>query len=134
MADRSLTRFPTDPIPVEILLPAHWLGRVRYRLLEDLLVAGYNVPAGFITDGASVPRGLWNLFPPIGRYLVAAIVHDHALESGRGWTISNLLFDETLRSLEIRGWRRALMVAAVRANGSWQHLRARIGLEARHVR
>src|SRR5574341_241530 len=35
------------------------------------------VPAGFITDGASLPRPLWFLYPPFGgEYDRAAIVHD----------------------------------------------------------
>lgn len=35
------------------------------------------VPMGFVTDLASIPRGLWNLFPPHGRYDYAAVVHDY---------------------------------------------------------
>lgn len=34
------------------------------------------VPAGFLTDGASVPRIFWDLFPPWGVYGQAAILHD----------------------------------------------------------
>ena len=34
------------------------------------------VPVGFVTDYASVPRGLWNLFPPNGLYAPAAVLHD----------------------------------------------------------
>ena len=34
------------------------------------------VPKGFVTDGASVPRVLWNIFPPWGEYARAAVVHD----------------------------------------------------------
>ena len=35
------------------------------------------IPNGFITDFASVPRLFWNIFPPIGNYRNAAIVHDY---------------------------------------------------------
>ena len=35
-----------------------------------------DVPAGFITDFASVPRILWNILPPTGKYGKAAVVHD----------------------------------------------------------
>jgi len=36
------------------------------------------IPKGFITDGASVPRVLWRLAPPIhATHLAAAIVHDY---------------------------------------------------------
>lgn len=37
------------------------------------------VPAGFITDGASVPRVLWALLPPTGSYMRAAALHDYLL-------------------------------------------------------
>lgn len=35
------------------------------------------VPKGFLTDGASVPRFFWSIFPPWGVYGQAAIVHDY---------------------------------------------------------
>lgn len=38
------------------------------------------VPKGFLTDGASIPRIFWFLFPPFGRYMDAAIVHDYLCE------------------------------------------------------
>ncbi len=34
------------------------------------------VPAGFESDGASVPKAFWSRFPPFGKYLAAAVVHD----------------------------------------------------------
>lgn len=38
------------------------------------------VPAGYLTDGASVPRLLWSLIPPWGKYGQAAVVHDIVCE------------------------------------------------------
>ena len=35
------------------------------------------VPSGFATDLASVPRLLWSAFPRTGRYAYAAIIHDY---------------------------------------------------------
>ena len=35
------------------------------------------VHKGFVSDGASVPRIFWPLFPPMGNYTAAAIVHDY---------------------------------------------------------
>lgn len=49
--------------PLEYLTAVEGIGLIR-------------VPVGFVTDYASVPRGLWNLFPPNGRYAPAAVVHD----------------------------------------------------------
>lgn len=38
------------------------------------------VPLGYLTDGASVPRIFWNIIPPWGRWGQAAIVHDYLCE------------------------------------------------------
>lgn len=35
------------------------------------------VPAGFVTDLASVPRWAWTLVPPDGPWVKAAIIHDY---------------------------------------------------------
>lgn len=35
------------------------------------------VPAGFVSDLASVPQILWAKYPPTGRYAYAAVVHDY---------------------------------------------------------
>ena len=34
------------------------------------------VPAGFVTDFASLPRAFCSLLPPAGKYLAAVIIHD----------------------------------------------------------
>lgn len=34
------------------------------------------IPAGFITDFASIPRMLWPVLPPTGQYGKAAVIHD----------------------------------------------------------
>jgi hypothetical protein len=52
-----------------------------WTLKQDLVYntdIGYRiiVPAGFITDLASVPRLLWLIWPPFGKYTKAAVVHD----------------------------------------------------------
>ena len=36
----------------------------------------YTAPAGMKTDLASIPRPLWNIMPPFGRYTGAAVIHD----------------------------------------------------------
>jgi hypothetical protein len=35
------------------------------------------IPAGFVTDFASTPQSVWSLYPLIGRYMLAAVVHDY---------------------------------------------------------
>lgn len=52
----------------------------RWRLLMPLVTPEITIPAGFETDGATVPRFLWSLFPPTYRFFTAAIVHDYMYE------------------------------------------------------
>lgn len=49
-------------------------------------VGGYGgksfvVPRGFRTDFASVPRGLWNIIPPVGLYGKATVLRDYLCET-----------------------------------------------------
>jgi hypothetical protein len=41
------------------------------------------IPAGETTDFASIPRFLWPILPPTGRYTRAAVVHDHLYREHR---------------------------------------------------
>lgn len=43
-----------------------------------------HVPAGFLTDGATVPRMFWSLIPPWGQYGQVAILHD--------WLCDNMFY------------------------------------------
>jgi hypothetical protein len=36
-----------------------------------------DVPVGFVTDFASIPRPFWSLLPPDGEYTYPAIIHDY---------------------------------------------------------
>lgn len=62
------------------------IGRRSWRTTRDITYRvghlrsqwAITVPAGFTTDGASVPRLLWGLFPPFGGdYDQAAVLHDY---------------------------------------------------------
>lgn len=106
--------------PVDILFPENWRDPVRYRTQVDVVVQGIKIPRGFITDGATVPRWLWALFPPIDRYFTAALVHDYLLVNGATWKTANAKFGAQLRKCNISRWRRWLMVAGVRLYGLTQ--------------
>lgn len=43
------------------------------------------VPAGYLTDGASVPQPLWGFIPPWGEYGQACVVHDFLCEYLKVW-------------------------------------------------
>jgi hypothetical protein len=48
-----------------------------FRILQPLAFGNIVAPAGFVTDGASIPRMFWPIFGPHGSYFGAAIVHDY---------------------------------------------------------
>jgi len=81
------------------------------------------VPFGFTSDGASVPRFLWNIYPPFGEYLEAAVIHDWFCVLGHAGTspISSQdaakLFLEIMEVMGISWWRRTKMYWAVRIGG-----------------
>ncbi|QCD52795.1 DUF1353 domain-containing protein [Campylobacter sp. RM16192] len=62
------------------LVVTHLVGTGSYRLKEALIYVGSDlvvIPAGFIFDGASVPKLFTNIFPKSGaRYDRAACLHD----------------------------------------------------------
>jgi len=67
----------SDPTPLlEFLTGGHWrvAASFRYTTPDGRIVV--EVPEGFDTDLASVPRPLWPLLAPQDGYAPAAIVHD----------------------------------------------------------
>ena len=72
------------------------------------------VPKGFITDFASIPRGLRWLLPKRGRYAYAAVLHDYVLQQGWPREYCALLFRLAMLDLNTRWWRRTLCFAGVR--------------------
>lgn len=105
-------------------------GRQVYELVEGLVVqldvlgSGggilVNVPAGYRTDFASVPRLFWRIFPPIGRYSRAAIVHDYFYTNATGCSrfLADAMFRELMFQLAVPMWKRVLMFYAVRIGGA----------------
>lgn len=104
-------------IKVEILLPNHWWQRPLYELTKTIECAGHIVPAGFISDGATVPRILWPVFPPIGRYLKATLVHDYYLQLGHQRKTCDQHFKQCLIHLGIKPWRAKAMYYGLRVYG-----------------
>ncbi len=88
-----------------------------------------DVPRGFVTDGASIPRLLWPLIghPLSGEFLQAAIVHDllchHAflLKSYEHRVMADAFFFWLLAQLHVPYWKQALMYVAVRLWGRWTY-------------
>ena len=92
----------------------------RALFYESDLIGNVEVPVGFISDGASVPRMLWNLYPPFGEYLEAAVVHDlfcvlgHNGESPIDFKMAAKVFKEAMAVCGVSRWKRQKMYLAVR--------------------
>jgi len=81
------------------------------------------IPFGFESDGASVPKFLWSLYPPFGAYLEAAVIHDWFCVLGDAGTSpigsqgTARLFLEVMEVLGVGRWKRTKMYWAVRIAG-----------------
>lgn len=76
------------------------------------------VPAGTVTDFASIPRGLWNIFPKSGKHNRAAVVHDYLCQTQiLGHVETHKLFRTALKACGVNKLNRNLMYAAVRCCG-----------------
>lgn len=85
-----------------------------------------DVPAGFITDFASIPRFLWSVLPPYGRYAAASVIHDWLYKTGGlhgTYTRKrcDAIFLEAMKVLQVSTLTRNVIYRAVRTfgNSSW---------------
>lgn len=95
-------------------------------------VDAFEVPAGFETDLASVPRLFWAVFPPHGKYTRAAVLHDwlyHTHLTSRA--DADGLFLRVMLEHRTRRYRAHLMYRAVRIFGAraWRRRGARAAEE-----
>lgn len=98
----------------------------RWKLLTpfDYHVGDYpsteiiTVPAGFITDLASIPRLLWSLMPPNGEYAKAAIIHDYLYDNAiNNKKYADDVFFEAMTVLGVCTWRTYVIFWAARMFG-----------------
>lgn len=70
------------PHESKIIGTDHWrvMNSFRYYIGTKPSDAWVDIPRGYLTDGASVPRIFWGLIPPWGDHGQAAIVHDYLTE------------------------------------------------------
>lgn len=79
----------------------------RFEVVEDYLfvLKSFNavVPKGFKTDGASIPRLFWSLFPPFkSEYFSACVIHDFLCEranSRKDYKSADLALKEAMQEL-----------------------------------
>lgn len=91
--------------------------KVKYRLKESITLCNITIPSGFKSDGASVPRVFWGFFPPIGKYLPAAILHDYLLSQKYEWSIALDYFNEALKECSVSYLTRKVMVLSIKIYG-----------------
>ena len=111
----------------KILGADHWrvITSFRYYLGSKYSEQWVTVPAGYLTDGASVPQLLWNLIPPWGSYGQAAVVHDLLCEylaivvAGELVSITrercDEIFYESMGVLGVPKWKRWVIYRGVSA-------------------
>ncbi len=83
----------------------------------------YTVPQGFITDLASIPRFLWSIWPPFGRYASAATLHDYFCESD--WISrkdGDKVFLEAMKYSNVPVWKRYIIYWGVRLFAITNHI------------
>jgi len=89
-----------------------------YDIGEEDSGESINVPVGFKTDFASVPRLLWGMIPQWGKYGNAAVVHDYCYWS-QAYTRkrSDEIFMEGMLVLQVSSLLRHILYYAVRIFG-----------------
>lgn len=96
----------------------------KYKLLSDLNWRSprgrehIRVPAGFVTDFASIPRGFRWLLTGHGGTRKPAVIHDYLYRLNvTTRKEADLMFKLTMRETNIPGWKRELAYRAVRLGG-----------------
>jgi hypothetical protein len=90
----------------------------------------YKGIVGGTTDGASTPQAIWNIYPPFGKYWLAAILHDLAYRSmlckliNDNWVRVQISFDEAnsllleaMESLSVDEFTKNIIYEAVKKVG-----------------
>lgn len=107
-------------------------GSAIFELLTDFRASTslgiITMPAGFLTDGASVPRIFWPIFQPFGEYFPAAILHDflYSKSSTAKFPYSRKqaddLFKEAMFNVGVGWLSRGIIHGSVRSFGwkSWK--------------
>jgi hypothetical protein len=116
---RELTTVPFDSPAITVRRASDELWEVVAPLVYHGNRDTFVVPAGFLTDFASVPRVVVWLFPRYGRYTLAAVLHDWlttvGLSTGAiGSRDADGIFRRVMAELHVPPVRRWLMWAGVR--------------------
>ena len=88
--------------------------RVGFRIGSRSHSHVYYVPAGTVTDFASIPKLAQGIVSALGNHVEAACVHDHMCYT-RPYTskVAAAIFNEAMRAGGVPDWKRAIMYRAV---------------------
>lgn len=98
--------------------------RPRFRTTVATMVNGHLVPAGFVTDGASIPRPVMAYLSAFGPYFPAALLHDYLLTQEEVTRkMAAVKFKKALKALNMPWWLYNTFYTLVRLNDHWHGLR-----------
>lgn len=128
----------TQPLVLEDLGNGTWrtTREFIYYVGEEGKGEAIVVPQGFVTDLASVPRMLWPLVPPMGKFNQAAVLHDYLYSIGcKTRKACDDVFLEAMAVLGVRWSQRWTIYSGVRIGGwvAWNNHRRREGQDVRGV-
>jgi len=108
-----------EPLILEYLNGRRWRLVQAFTYHSQLAERAFIVPAGFVTDFASIPRCFWRVLPPTGEYGKAAVVHDGNYRENTTVTrkMADDVFLEGMRDLSVPAWKAQIMYHAVRLFG-----------------
>ena len=110
----------TDRLIVSKVKGKYWITERSfiYCIGEEGSQEFVEVPKGFKTDFASVPKILWNIIPPDGNYTQASVLHDF-LYFKQMFTREKCdqIFLEAMGVLQVKKWKRNIMFWALRMFG-----------------
>ena len=115
-----MTEFADLKLPDELHL--NYLGKGRWELLKSYSAVWdggrIEVPEGFQTDLASIPRIARSIIPQIGDQNGPSVIHDWCYRfRWKARPISDALFLATMKVKAVNWLRRNIIYAAVRAGG-----------------
>jgi len=111
----------TEPLQVEIQangVNGKLLKEFDYHVGSEQSDWVVHVPAGFVTDFASSPSFAWMIFPKMGLYSAAAVLHDYLYQSKLVCrALADSIFREAMLVLGVPHWKVNIMYWGVRAFG-----------------
>lgn len=94
------------------------LDKFRYEVGKRFSGLVIEVPAGYRTDFASIPRFFQRLFPAFGQYAEAAVIHDYCYDTKLvSRPVADAILWEAMGAKNVPAWKKAAIYLAVRVGG-----------------